>query len=123
MVFCQQLLKGGKVGAMKNQSPDLEHETKITWLENPGQFPYVREKTERFPYRSAFPLRRYQKVAWMRLIGYSEINPSFNSKEGGFLRRIWFLKKSGEPWENNSPGEGVKPSTIKPGAVSKAGRE
>lgn len=108
---------------MIKNSPHLIEETKITWLENPRQFPYLRETTELLPLRVRFPLRYFQKNGQLRVIGYSEISVTAKNIHDGFYRRVWFLKKPNDPYAKGCPWEGVKPSTIKPRFESKFGRE
>jgi hypothetical protein len=108
---------------MDKISPHLNEETKIVWLKDPAQYPYVREKFERMPFRSRFAMRAWRQCTWLKLLGYSEISLGAKQIHDGFYRRIWYLRLPGDPYAQFSPAEGVKPSSIKPRQPSEYGRE
>jgi hypothetical protein len=95
-------------------SPHLEYETKINWLEDPLQFRYVRETYDLFAFRSRFPLRDWQESRTHRLIGYVDISVLAKPMYDRFYRRYWYVKVGHDPYPKRSPGEAVKPSSIKP---------
>jgi len=58
---------------MCEKSLHLNDETKIVWIEDPTQFPYLREKVQRLPFRSRFPISEW-RGKFTKLVGYSEIS-------------------------------------------------
>jgi Family of unknown function (DUF6009) len=109
---------------MNYQSQHLEDETKITWLEEPRQFPYLRERVEHLASRSRFPLGEWRGSKTHRLVGYSEVSVLAQSIYDGFYRRIWWFKIiPPDPYPKGCPGEAVKPPSVKAGVPSETGRE
>jgi hypothetical protein len=108
---------------MNTQRSHLEFENNITWLEEPLNYPYLRESYELIPLRSRFPLKRFSKPLRIKLIGYSHISALAKAETGGFHRRVWFLKFPNDPSVKGSSFEAVKPSSIEIAHESELGRE
>ena len=108
---------------MNQISPHLNQETKITWLEEPEGFPYLRETFNLYQFRSRFPIRKWQRSKISKLIGYSEISVLAKPMHDRFYRRVWYVKVPQDPYPSGCPFEAVKPSSIKIGTMSQSGRE
>lgn len=96
----------------------VEHEERIVWVEDPGEYDYVRESVV----RSA---RRRGRLVYpsFKTVGYAELSPSAPSKgrTGRFERRVFWVKpydRSAMPdgsYSWTAPAEAVDPRTVAPG--------
>jgi hypothetical protein len=108
---------------MNDTSPHLDQEVKITWLDDPRKFPYLREKFELHALRARFPMTRWKKSRTHKLMGYSEISVLAKAIHGRFYRRLWWVKLiPPDRYSEGCPGEAVIPSSVSVGKSSKRGR-
>ena len=95
------------------------HESKIVWLADLAQYPYVREDLRLCGFRHGRP-PRYACPG--QLIGYAELQPDAPSECGsGFLRRVFYVQPhdraadhTGLYMNSGCPTEGVNPLTVQP---------
>jgi len=98
---------------MQTESPHLPNEIKISWLDDPNKYPYLRESFDLFPFRSRFPLKPWRKSRISKLVGYSEISVLAEPQHDRFYRRYWWVKIDHDPYPENWPGEAVSPASIR----------
>ncbi len=92
-------------------------ERKIIWLDNPLEYPYLREGTYVTTSPKVFPVKRFLKNG-MRVIGYEIHNKERGEHPKVYSRRYWFLKPHDRDLNPNgvykylAPAEAVVPSSI-----------
>ncbi len=88
---------------------DLEHEIGIHFIDDPKQFPYLRES------HVMCTARKGWKKSWgtqYRVIAIAELSKDAKTTQRRLLRRCWYFDESDRPLENNTPCEAVIPASI-----------
>lgn len=103
---------------------DLTEEARHIWLEDPRQHPYLREGIFAFGFRVGLPKGCFPNPDRIKVVGYAELSLTAVKPTDAFFRRVWYLKLPNDPFDgSHSPGEAVKPSSIKLGKPSEEGRD
>ncbi len=110
-------------GALLEDRAALEHEERIVWTEDVGDFDYVRQTVARLS------TTRQKPVGWNgtgRRVGYSVLRSDAPSGDTGrFVRRVFWVKdydRSEQPegtYKTCAPSEAVDPRTVAPGVLGK----
>lgn len=92
----------------------LKVEKEIIWLEEPSNYPWVRESSTNFRTKKGISKNRQSEIErkGIKLIGYGELEDDAPSGEH-YYRRIFTIRKDDyETYKNNYPTEAVDPLTV-----------
>ena len=94
----------------------LKDEKNIVWLEDPNDYPWVRESNTNFSKKQGVSKNRRSEIerGGKKLIGYGELEDDSPSGEH-YYRRIFTIRKDDyENYKNDYPTEAVDPLTVEP---------
>jgi hypothetical protein len=99
----------------KSKDDPLFFEKSIVWLENLDELPYVRVRTVRTARSRRGPL--YLGGDDCRVVGYSKltVDAPLNSDSTGYVRRVFYLRKSDSDDVAAIPSSAIDPRSIIPG--------
>lgn len=96
----------------------LATEAEIKWLENPADYPYLREGLRQDMTRGGKIARR---GPYFRIVGYAKLRRDTLGRT--FRRRIWYVKPNCDPYADHGhrgwPIEAVWPASVAAGQMSK----
>lgn len=99
---------------------DLEYETGIHFIEDPKQFPYLRES------HVMCTARKGWKKTWgsgYRVVAIAELSEKVKTVQRRLPRRYWYFD-DGDPYPgSDAPSEAVIPESISVGKPSVYGRK
>lgn len=100
----------------------LQDEADIIWLEDPSQFPYVREESWGTTRRNSRPPKSTPE---RQVVGYSTVKENVKRSRGqSYRRRLFTLRphdRANDPngtYKTGYPAEAVDPMSIKAGVPS-----